>query len=39
MIDQVMIDAHCDLDILLGLVFVHFPYPGEVKMWYPGLCA
>ena len=29
--------GHCDLDILLDPIFLHFPRPNEVKTWYPGL--
>ncbi|OWZ02947.1 hypothetical protein PHMEG_00025405 [Phytophthora megakarya] len=32
-----IVAGHCDLDILLDRVFLHFPRPGECSKWYPGL--
>ncbi|OWY90614.1 hypothetical protein PHMEG_00041181, partial [Phytophthora megakarya] len=32
-----IVAGHCDLDILLDPVFLHFPRPGERSKWYPGL--
>ena len=37
MILQGMIDGLCNLDILLDPMFLHFPRPNEVRVWYPGL--
>ena len=36
---QGMIAGHCDLDILLDPIFLHFPRPKEAKTWYPGSSA
>ena len=32
-----MIDGLCDLNVLLDPMFLHFPCPNEVSVWYPGL--
>ncbi|OWZ14137.1 hypothetical protein PHMEG_00012424 [Phytophthora megakarya] len=32
-----IVAGHCDFDILLDPVFLHFPRPGERSKWYPGL--
>ena len=32
-----MVEGHCDLDILLDPMFLHFPRAGEDRIWYPGL--
>ncbi|ETK95831.1 hypothetical protein L915_01279, partial [Phytophthora nicotianae] len=32
-----LIRGYCDLDLLLGPFFLHFPRPGEAGAWYPGV--
>ena len=32
-----IIAGHCDLDILLDPLFLHYPRPHEDRIWYPGL--
>ncbi|OWZ01751.1 hypothetical protein PHMEG_00026803, partial [Phytophthora megakarya] len=32
-----IVAGHCDLDILLDPVFLHFPRPGERSKWHPDL--
>ena len=36
---QGIIAGHCDLDILLDPIFLHFPRLKEAKTWYPGSSA
>ncbi|ETL24169.1 hypothetical protein L916_21819, partial [Phytophthora nicotianae] len=32
-----LLRGYCDLDLLLDPFFLHFPRPGEVGAWYPGI--
>ncbi|KAE8968208.1 hypothetical protein PR002_g27831 [Phytophthora rubi] len=34
-----MREGWCDLDLLLGPFFLHFPKRSETVMWYPGLAS